>query len=148
MFIDARKAHLNAKCDEKEWVVAWVVLGVWKVREAAEMALRNEESGRRMGGGLRGEVGGRRISERQRSAHGVFQREDGSKARGARRRDDFTYSGTKKELEKMKGKMEEWYGIKDRGTMGQQERDQGGDDPGAHGEMDCGGPGVRGGRGA
>ena len=32
--------------------------------------------------------------------------------------DDFTYSGTKGELEKMKRKMEEWYDIKDRGMMG------------------------------
>ena len=32
--------------------------------------------------------------------------------------DDFTYSGTKKELEKIKGKMREWYAIKDRGAMG------------------------------
>ena len=32
--------------------------------------------------------------------------------------DDFTYSGTKKELERIKGKMMEWHDIKDRGTMG------------------------------
>ena len=32
--------------------------------------------------------------------------------------DDFTYSGTKKELEKSKEEMREWYVIKDRGTMG------------------------------
>ena len=32
--------------------------------------------------------------------------------------DDFTFSGTKKKLEKLKRKMEEWYDIKDRGTMG------------------------------
>ena len=32
--------------------------------------------------------------------------------------DDFTYIGTKEELEKIKEKMREWYVIKDRGTMG------------------------------
>ena len=32
--------------------------------------------------------------------------------------DDFTYSGTKKELEKIKEKMREWYVIKDRGDDG------------------------------
>ena len=32
--------------------------------------------------------------------------------------DDFTFSGTKVELDRMKRKMEEWYDIKDRGTMG------------------------------
>ena len=32
--------------------------------------------------------------------------------------DDFTNSGTKKELEKIKEKMRVWYVIKDRGTMG------------------------------
>ena len=32
--------------------------------------------------------------------------------------DDFTCSGKKKELEKIKEKMREWYVIKDRGTMG------------------------------
>ena len=31
--------------------------------------------------------------------------------------DDFTCSGTKKELEKIKKKMREWYDIKDWGTM-------------------------------
>ena len=32
--------------------------------------------------------------------------------------DDFTFSGTKAELDRMRRKMEEWYDIKDRGTMG------------------------------
>ena len=32
--------------------------------------------------------------------------------------DDFTFSGTKVELDRMRRKMEEWYDIKDRGTMG------------------------------
>ena len=32
--------------------------------------------------------------------------------------DDFTFSGTKGELEKVRGKMDEWYDIKNLGTMG------------------------------
>ena len=37
--------------------------------------------------------------------------------------DDFTYSGTKKELQKIKEKMREWYVIKDRGTMGSEKNE-------------------------
>ena len=56
---DVRKAHLNARCEEEELVeLPEEVLGVWEVREAAEMALRSEKSSRRMGGGICGEVGG------------------------------------------------------------------------------------------
>ena len=32
--------------------------------------------------------------------------------------DNFTFSGTKEELDKMRKKMEEWYDIKNRGMMG------------------------------
>ena len=38
--------------------------------------------------------------------------------------DDFTHSKSKKELEKIKGKLEEWCDIKDRGTMGTAKRER------------------------
>ena len=39
--------------------------------------------------------------------------------------DEFTFGGTKTELDKMRRKMEEWYDIKERGGDGQrQQRDQ------------------------
>lgn len=37
--------------------------------------------------------------------------------------EDFTFSGTKVELNRMKGKMEEWYDIKNKGMMGSGETD-------------------------
>ena len=50
MFNDVRKAHLNARCEEKEWVEL--------PEESSEyVALRNQKSSCRMGGRIRGEVG-------------------------------------------------------------------------------------------
>ena len=37
--------------------------------------------------------------------------------------DDFTYSGTQGELEKMRSAMEEWYDIKFRGILGSEAQD-------------------------
>ena len=60
--------------------------------------------------------------------------------------DDFIYSRTKKELEKIKEKMRECFDIKDRGTMGSEKNEiKEVKDLGADGEMDGGGVGVRGG---
>ena len=62
--------------------------------------------------------------------------------------DDFTNSGTKKELQKIKGKMREWYDIKDRGTMGSEKDEiKEVNDHGADGEMDGGEGGGGGERG-
>ncbi len=37
--------------------------------------------------------------------------------------DDFTFSGTKVELDRMRRKIGEWYDIKDRGMMGSGKRE-------------------------
>jgi len=59
MFIDVRKAHLNAKCEEEEWVELPEEMWKWgEVREVETMAVWNEEGGVWMGGRLRGEVQG------------------------------------------------------------------------------------------
>jgi hypothetical protein len=54
--------------------------------------------------------------ERGRGASAVFHNR-GTEVVVVVHGDDFTFSGTKVELDRMRRKMEEWYDIKDRGTM-------------------------------
>ena len=91
------------------------ILGVWKVCEVEEVAVRDEEGGGRLEGGLCEEDGERRIQE-GRGAPTVFYNES-TMVRVVVHGDDFTFSGTKVELDKMRRKMEEWYDIKNRGMV-------------------------------
>ena len=117
MFIDVKKAHLYARCEEEEWVqlpeefweygkYARLRRWLYGMRKAAaeweeEYAGKLESEGFRRGKGAPTVFFNTKTTVRL-VVHG----------------DDFTYSGTKKELEKIKEKMREWYVIKDRGTMG------------------------------
>ena len=116
-FIDVRKAHLNAVCEEEEWVELPEAFWKWGrfarlrkwfygMRKAAS-GWEDDHSRRLVSEGCGRGIGSptvfyNRVSEVRVVVHG----------------DDFTMSGTKEELEKVKRKMESWYDIKDRGTMG------------------------------
>ena len=117
MFIDVRKAHLNAKCDEEEWVelpedfkqygrFARLRRWLYGMRKAAS-GWEEDYSDRLLKiGFIRGK-----------SASTVFW----NKNTGVRivvHGDDFTMSGTRKALMGIKEKLEEWYDIKFRGIMG------------------------------
>ena len=53
MFVNMEKAHLNAKCDEEEWVeLPDDFQKNWEVRQVEEMAFRDEKGGVGMGGRL------------------------------------------------------------------------------------------------
>ena len=117
MFIDVKKAHLNARCDEEEWVelpeefwewgrYAKLKRWLYGMRKAAsgweeDFAENFKKEGFRRG----------------RGAPTVFFNKD-SGVRVVVHGDDFTVSGVKKGLEHLRDKMAEWYEIKDRGIMG------------------------------
>ena len=117
IFLDVRKAHLNGKCDEEEWVelpeemwefgrYARLRRWLYGMRKAAvnweeDYAKRLEEVGFRRGRGAP-TVFLNKMTEVRIVVHG----------------DTFVVSGCRDELEKVKGMMEGWYAIKDRGIMG------------------------------
>ena len=117
MFINVRKAHLNAKCDEEEWVelpeefdnygrYAKLRRWLYGMRKAASSWEEDYADKLVKDGFARGK-----------SAPTVFwNRSTGVKL--VVHGDDFTFSGTRKEQEKMRRRMGEWYDIKDRGLMG------------------------------
>ena len=117
MFIDVRKAHLNAVCEEEEWVE--LPEDFWEYGVHARL--------RRWLYGMRKEAAGweedyarRMVDEgfrRGKGAPTVFHN-DKTQVRVAVHGDDFAFSGTKVELNRMRVKMEEWYDIKNRGMMG------------------------------
>ena len=120
MFIDVRKAHLNAKCDEEEWVE--LPEEFWEYGRYAR--LRRWLYGmRKAAAGWEDDYARNLMSEgfrRGKGAPTVFFNTK-TAVRLVVHGDDFTHSGTKNELEKMKKKMGEWYDVKDRGTMGSEE---------------------------
>ena len=122
MFIDVRKAHLNAKCEDEEWVA--LPEECWELGRYAR--LRRWLYGmRKAAAGWEEEYASKLIDEgfeRGREAPMVFHNRK-SGVRLVVHGDDFTFAGVKKELQKMKVKMREWYDIKDRGTMGSDEDD-------------------------
>ncbi len=117
MFIDIRKAHLNAKCTEEEWVelpeefwrwgrYARLRRWLYGMRRAAaewedEYARKLEEIGFRRG----------------KAAPTVFYN-DKTKVRVVVHGDDFTCTGTRVEMVKLAEKMAEWWEVKLRGIMG------------------------------
>ena len=118
MFIDARKAHLNGVVDDQEWVFVELppefhVYGRFCEDEA--FAIWHEEGGYLVGKELRGEVG-RSGFEGSRAAPTTFYNPV-TKVRLVVHGDDFTFSGTQVELEKIRGLFKKWYDVKDRGIM-------------------------------
>ena len=117
MFIDVKKAHLNAICDEEEWVELPEEL--WKWGRYARLrrwlyGMRKAASGWEEDYSKRLEAEGFR---RGKAAPTLFWNpRTGVKV--VVHGDDFTMSGVKGELEAMRRKMAEWYDIKDRGIMG------------------------------
>mgnify|MGYP002214505433 CR=1 FL=1 len=117
MFIDVRKAHLNAVCEEEAWGelpeefwqwgrYAKLRRWLYGMRKAAagweeEYAKIFEKEGYRRGIG----------------APTVFHNKE-AETRLVVHGDDFTFSGPRKELERIRRKMKEWYEIKDRGIIG------------------------------
>ena len=123
MFIDVRKAHLNAICDEEEWVE--LPAEFWRWGRFAR--LRRWLYGMRKAAAGWEEDYSRRLAEvgfkRGRGAPTVFVNEK-TGVRLVVHGDDFTFSGERGELEKMKVTMAEWYEIKDRGIMGSEMNEQ------------------------
>ena len=74
MFVDVKKAHLNAKCDEEEWV---------ELRQIEEMAVWDEKSSVGMGGRLRKNIGGGWVSTWQSSINDILPSRDAGTSRRA-----------------------------------------------------------------
>ena len=117
MFIDVRKAHLNAKCDEEEWVA--LPEECWGMGRYARLK-RWLYGMRKAAAGWEEEYANKLVDvgfERGRGAPTAFHNRR-SGVRVVVHGDDFTFAGEGEELQKMKTRMREWYDIKDRGTMG------------------------------
>ena len=117
LFIDVRKAHLNARCDEEAWVELPEEFHQWG--QYARL--------RRWLYGMRKAASGWEDDYAKRLESAGFTRGVGAptvfvnKTTGVRvvvHGDDFTFAGVKHELEKVKALMEGWYEIKMRGIMG------------------------------
>ena len=117
MFIDVRKAHLNAECNEEEWVELpeefwrwgrWARIKRWLygMRKAAA-GWEQHYVEKLTGAGFRRGVG----------APTVFYNA-GTGVRVVVHGDDFTFAGVREELEKVRDMMRDWYDIKMRGIMG------------------------------
>ena len=117
MFIDIRKAHLNAECTEEEWVELpeefwrwgrYARLRRWLYGMRRAAAEWEDEYARKLEG-----IGFRR----GKAAPTAFYN-DKTKVRVVVHGDDFTCTGTRAELDKLAGKMAEWWDMKLRGIMG------------------------------
>jgi len=117
MFIDVKKAHLNARCDEQAWVelpsefwewgrYARLRRWLYGMRKAAA-GWEDDYAEKLEGAGFKRGIG----------APTVFYNEV-TNVRVVVHGDDFTFAGIREELEKMKVKLAEWYEIKMRGIMG------------------------------
>ena len=117
-FIDVRKAHLNGVVDDQEWVFVelppefhaygrFATIACWlhSVRKAAISWEKN--FGEKLAA-----VG----FNWSRAAPTTFSN-PATKVRLVVRGDDFTFSGTQVELEKMRGLFKKWHDVKDRGIM-------------------------------
>ena len=117
MFVDVKKAHLNAKCEEEVWVELPKEMWKWGrfarlkrwlygMRKAA-VGWEEDYAAKLVGAGFRRGIG----------APTVFFNPK-TKVRVVVHGDDFTFAGERRELEEVRGKMEEWYEVKVRGIMG------------------------------
>ena len=84
MFVDVKKAHLNAKCDEEEWVeLGGRIQKFWEVRQIEEMAVWDEKGSVGMGGRLRKKIGGGWVSTWQSSNNDILPSQDAGTSRRA-----------------------------------------------------------------
>ena len=119
MFIDVRKAHLNGVVDDQEWVFVelppefhaygrFARIKRWfcGMRKSA-ISLEKNYAEKQAAVGFKG----------SRAAPRTFYN-TATKVRPVVDGDDFTFSGTQVELEKIRGLFKKWYDVKDRGIMG------------------------------
>ena len=124
MFIDVRKAHLNGVVDDQEWVFvelppefhvygrfARIRRWLYGMRKAA-ISWEKNYAEKLAAVGFKG----------SRAAPTTFYN-PATKVRLVVHGDDFTFSGTQVELEKIRGLFKKWYDVKDRGIMGSGTRD-------------------------
>ena len=118
MFIDVRKAHLNGVVDDQEWVFvelppefhaygrfARIRRWLYGMRKAA-ISWEKNYAEKLAAVGFKG----------SRAAPTTFYN-TATKVRLVVHGDDFTFSGTQVELEKMRGLFKKWCDVKDRGIM-------------------------------
>ena len=117
MFVDVRKAHLNAVCDEE----VFVELPEEFEKYGRYARLRRWLHGCRKAAPSWEEEYVRRLEEvgfsRGRAAPTTLYNK-ATHVRLVVHGDDFTFSGTTEELMKVKRAMEDWYSVKFRGIMG------------------------------
>ena len=85
MCVDVKKAHLNAKCDEEEWVELpdeFKNFGRYAKLKRRLYGMRKAASG--MGGRLCKKTGGGRVSTRQSSINDILPSQDAGASRRAR----------------------------------------------------------------
>ena len=122
MFVNVRTAHLNAKCDEEEWVELpddlkkfgrYAKLKKWLfgMREATSV-LEDDYARRLVEDGFR----------RGRAASTMLYHFM-TQVRVVVHGDDFTFGGTESEPKMIQAKMCEWYDVKVRDILGGRERD-------------------------
>ena len=120
MFIDVKKAHLNAVCEEDVWVelppefweygkYARLRRWLYGMRKAAA-GWEDNYAGRLESVGFRRGIGAPTVFYNPKTGVRVVVHGD-----------DFTFAGVRGELEKMRRRMAEWYEVKERGIMGSDE---------------------------
>ena len=82
MFVDVKKAHLNVRCDEEEWVELPNEL----VEPVRKIAVRHEESRVGVGKLFLAKTDDGRVQKRQRSIHEFLPSRNASESRRARGR--------------------------------------------------------------
>ena len=121
VFIDVKKAHFNAQCDEEEWVVLpeeFEKFGMYAKLKRLLYGMRKAASGWEDDHARRLVEDGFRLG---RAASTILYHPK-TQVRGAVHGDDFTFAGTESELRKIQAKMHEWYDVKVRGILGSGKR--------------------------
>ena len=117
MFVDVKKAHLNAACDEEEWVE--LPQECWRWGRYAK--LRRWLYGmRKAASGWEEDYAGRLEKvgyKRGIAAPTVFWNKD-AEVRVVVHGDDFTFMGTDEQLDVAQDLMKKWYEVKVRGRLG------------------------------
>ena len=140
MFIDVRKAHLNGVVDDQEWVLV-------ELPPEFHSCGRSARIGRWLYGMQKAAISWEKKYAEKLAAVGFNKNRAAptafynppTKVRLVVHGDDFTFSGTQVELERMRGLFKKWHDMKDRGIMesGTGGRQRGGDlrkNPQVHGD--------------
>ena len=121
MFVDVKKAHLKAKCEEEEWVE---VPNEFK-NFGRYAKLKSVHGMRKAASGWEDDYARRLVKDifrRRRAAPTTFYHPK-PQVRVVVHGDDFTFAGTEPELKKIRAKMCEWYDVQVRGVLGSGKRD-------------------------